>query len=287
VSGPSTANSDFERLLEYLRQNRGFDFTGYKRPSLMRRVTGRMQAVNIEGFPEYLDYLEVHPEEFVALFNTVLINVTSFFRDEPTWKFLAEVVCRRSLAAKRKTCRFAPGAPAAPRERKLTPSLCSWLKRLAKTGFITKVKIYATDVDEEALITARQATYSEKAVQAVPPDLREKYFERITGSYVLNSELRHAVIFGRHDLVQDATILPAGRAALAGRSGLCRRQDRHACEHPAALERRRHAESGYSPHSGARERSAAGDMHHVQRRHSRASFGSRTRERADGVENRP
>jgi two-component system CheB/CheR fusion protein len=101
VSGPSTANSDFERLLEYLRQNRGFDFTGYKRPSLMRRVTGRMQAVNIEGFPEYLDYLEVHPEEFVALFNTVLINVTSFFRDEPTWKFLTEVVLPQIVSGKK------------------------------------------------------------------------------------------------------------------------------------------------------------------------------------------
>ena len=62
MSEPSTPNGEFERLLEYLRQNRGFDFTGYKRPSLMRRVIGRMQAVNIEGFPEYLDYLEVHPE---------------------------------------------------------------------------------------------------------------------------------------------------------------------------------------------------------------------------------
>src|SRR4026207_1310608 len=87
-----TPDREFEQLLEYLRQNRGFDFSGYKRPSLLRRVTKRMQLVNVESFPDYIDYLEVHPEEFTALFNTILINVTSFFRDESSWKFLAESV---------------------------------------------------------------------------------------------------------------------------------------------------------------------------------------------------
>ena len=78
-------DKQFENLLYYLQQNRGFDFTGYKRPSLMRRVTKRMQMVNVDSFVDYLDYLEVHPEEFSQLFNTILINVTSFFRDPQAW----------------------------------------------------------------------------------------------------------------------------------------------------------------------------------------------------------
>lgn len=69
----------FEEILQYLRRARGFDFTGYKRSSLKRRVLRRMQTLNIETYETYLDYLQIHQEEFVPLFNTILINVTSFF----------------------------------------------------------------------------------------------------------------------------------------------------------------------------------------------------------------
>ncbi|MGD2049385.1 MAG: chemotaxis protein CheR, partial [Chloroflexota bacterium] len=89
MSPEGERNIAFERLLKYLRQNRGFDFTDYKRASLMRRVSKRMADVGVEGFEEYQDYLEVHPEEFVELFNTILINVTSFFRDKEAWDYLA------------------------------------------------------------------------------------------------------------------------------------------------------------------------------------------------------
>ena len=54
---------DFESLLDYLKRSRGFDFTGYKRGSLERRVTKRMQSVEVASFADYLDYLEVHPED--------------------------------------------------------------------------------------------------------------------------------------------------------------------------------------------------------------------------------
>ena len=88
-----------EALLEYLRISRGFDFTGYKRPSLARRVTKRVQALNLQGFGDYLDYLEVHPEEFATLFNTMLINVSSFFRDAPAWECLRADMLPKLLAA--------------------------------------------------------------------------------------------------------------------------------------------------------------------------------------------
>ena len=82
---PVSNSKDLEALLEYLKRTRGFDFTGYKRASLERRITKRMLAAGIGSMADYLDFLEVHPEEFAALFNTVLINVTSFFRDLSTW----------------------------------------------------------------------------------------------------------------------------------------------------------------------------------------------------------
>src|SRR5690242_15885676 len=96
----SAADRDLELLLDYLKRNRGFDFTGYKRGSLGRRIQKRMQAVNVGGFTEYVDYLEVHPEEFSALFNTILINVTSFFRDDAAWASLQNDVLPELLARK-------------------------------------------------------------------------------------------------------------------------------------------------------------------------------------------
>src|SRR4051794_38843073 len=81
-----------DRLLEYLKANRGFDFTGYKRSSLERRIAKRMEAVGCKDYAEYEDYLEVHPDEFAELFDTILINVTSFFRDATAWQHLQEEV---------------------------------------------------------------------------------------------------------------------------------------------------------------------------------------------------
>src|SRR5947209_19697944 len=83
---------DVEALLEYLKRTRGFDFTGYKRATLMRRIAKRLQSVGCEGFADYIDFLEVHPEEFGILFDTILINVTAFFRDQPAWQYLADEV---------------------------------------------------------------------------------------------------------------------------------------------------------------------------------------------------
>ena len=204
MSAAEANNHEFEQLLEYLRQNRGFDFTGYKRPSLMRRVVKRMQSVNVDKFPDYLDYLEVHPEEFTALFNTILINVTSFFRDEASWKFLAETILPQVLTNKTpdKPLRMWSAGCASGEEAYSLAMLMA--EALGKTGLHQKVKIYATDVDDDALGMARQAIYNEKDVQGVPAELREKYFESLNGRCAINGELRRAVIFGRHDLVQDA-----------------------------------------------------------------------------------
>src|SRR5579871_4539443 len=89
----------FETLLDYLRDSRGFDFTGYKRASLHRRVDKRMARIGVQGYENYLDYLQVHPSEFGELFNEILINVTSFFRDPEAWSFLAAKILPEIAAA--------------------------------------------------------------------------------------------------------------------------------------------------------------------------------------------
>ncbi len=97
---PAEQDNDFEALLLYLQQSRGFDFTGYKRSTLVRRVQKRMGQVSIGDFAEYLDYLQVHPDEFAQLFNTILINVTGFFRDTDAWTFLGQEILPRFIGPK-------------------------------------------------------------------------------------------------------------------------------------------------------------------------------------------
>ena len=82
----------FEELVEYIRQSRAFDFTGYKRASLQRRIDKRLRGIGFNDYEEYRDYLEAHPQEFIELFNTILINVTGFFRDLPMWVHLRDAV---------------------------------------------------------------------------------------------------------------------------------------------------------------------------------------------------
>ncbi|HEY1373386.1 MAG TPA: CheR family methyltransferase [Candidatus Binatia bacterium] len=196
----------FESMLFYLQQHRGFDFTGYKRPSLMRRVGRRMQMVGIENFADYTDYLEVHPEEFSQLFNTILINVTSFFRDPPAWKFLCESVLPKLLDEKGDRHIRIWSAGCASGEEAYSLAIL-FADAMGFEPFKQQVKIYATDVDEEALNVARQAMYTAKSLESIEDEaLRRKYFEPVNGRYCFRADLRRSIIFGRHDLVQDAPI---------------------------------------------------------------------------------
>ena len=84
--------------MRYMRDSRGFDFTGYKRSTLMRRVPHRMDQDGCDSFEDYLDLLQATSDEFAALFNTILVNVTAFFRDAPAWEFLKDEAIPSLLA---------------------------------------------------------------------------------------------------------------------------------------------------------------------------------------------
>lgn len=201
----SELNPEFEALLNYIKRNRGFDFTGYKRSSLLRRVDKRMQTVQISSYTDYIDYLEVHPQEFDHLFNTILINVTSFFRDRPAWDYLATEIIPRILARKEPSeqIRIWSAACASGQE---AYTLAILLTQALGVEQFKRVKIYATDVDEEALQQARHGSYNAKEVADISADLLEQYFEGSDSKYTFRKDLRRSVIFGRHDLVTDAPI---------------------------------------------------------------------------------
>ena len=199
-------DESFETLLRYMRDSRGFDFTGYKRTSLMRRVRRRMDQAGYQTFDEYLDMLQASSDEFTALFNTILINVTDFFRDPDAWEFVRTDIIPAMLAERGPSdpIRVWSAGCASGQEAYSLAMLLA--EALGPEDFRQRVKIYATDVDENALTEARAASYDAKAVESVPPDLLTKYFEKINGRYVFHKDLRRAVIFGRNDLVKDAPI---------------------------------------------------------------------------------
>src|SRR5262245_26131417 len=199
-------SKDFEDLLLFVKENRGFDFTGYKRPSLTRRFERRMQSLGIDDFAGYRTRLEEDPDEFVELFNTILINVTSFFRDPSSWEYLAQEIVPRVVEEKPEDGDirvWSPGCASGDEAYSIGMLL---LEALGENEFRERVKIYATDVDEQALTQGRHAMYGPKAVADVPEELREKYFDRFDTRFSVRKNLRRGVIFGRHAVIQDPPI---------------------------------------------------------------------------------
>jgi two-component system CheB/CheR fusion protein len=195
---------ELNRLLEFIHRFRGFDFSGYKRASLQRRLSKRMHEVGTETAADYQDYLEVNPQEFAELFDTILVNVTSFFRDHAAWEYLAEEVIPPLIASGRDPVRVWCAGCATGEEAYTIAIVLA--EALGESQFKERVKIYATDADEIALSHARHATYSPQAVKDIPEELLARYFEEGPQGYSFLPDLRRSVIFGRNDLVQAATI---------------------------------------------------------------------------------
>jgi two-component system CheB/CheR fusion protein len=200
------SDSAFEALLDFLKRSRGFDFTGYKRTSLERRFQRRMNAVGCGSYGDYHDFLEVHPEEYEQLFNTLLINVTEFFRDPAAWDHLRDDVLPKLLAAKADDEPIRVWSAGCSSGQEPYSAAMLLAEQLGHDAYVERVKIYATDIDEEALALARLAIYTPKELESVPPELRSKYFERADQRMAFRKNLRRTVIFGRNNLVSDAPI---------------------------------------------------------------------------------
>jgi two-component system CheB/CheR fusion protein len=196
----------FEALLDFLKRSRGVDFTGYKRTSLERRVRRRMDAIGCTSFGDYLDYLEVHPDEYEQLFETLLINVTEFFRDAPAWAHLQEQVLPELLARKAEDAPVRVWSAGCSSGQEAYTVAIVLAELLGIDAYRERVKIYATDIDEDALNQARLGIYTPKETEMVPADLRTRYFERADQRLAFRKDLRRTVIFGRNNLVQDAPI---------------------------------------------------------------------------------
>jgi two-component system CheB/CheR fusion protein len=193
-------------LLDYLHRARGLDLSGYKRVGLLRRLTKRMRTVGVDGFGEYVRFLETHPAEFTGLLDTLLINVTAFFRDDLPWEFLRTEIIPQIVAQKGPTEAIRVWcAGCATGEEAYTLAIVL-AEAVGIDAFQERVKLYGTDLDNDALAKARMGAYRERDLADVPPELVEKYFDRRDQQFVFRKDLRRCVIFGRNDLLQDAPI---------------------------------------------------------------------------------
>jgi chemotaxis methyl-accepting protein methylase len=190
----------FEALLEHLKTSRGFDFTGYKRSSLMRRVDRRMAQVGITGYADYLDHLELHGDEFTALFNTILINVTGFFRDPEAWEYLSKEVLPGLLAATASTQPlrvWSAGCASGEEAYSLT-------MLFADEGLLDRVHVVATDISRAAIERGRAACYRDWSFRALDTPLVERHFRSQGRLRVVNDALRKRVVFKQLNLATDA-----------------------------------------------------------------------------------
>jgi two-component system, chemotaxis family, CheB/CheR fusion protein len=196
----------FDALLEFLDFKRGLDFTGYKRASLERRIRRRMDQAECATFDAYVDYLEVHPEEYDALLDTILINVTEFFRDSETWDHLRQATLPALLADKPRgdPIRVWSAGCATGQEAYTLAMVLADI--LGEEELLARVKIYATDIDEKALAHARQAVFAEREIESVPAEWRERFFEARPQGHAFRKDLRRTLIFGRNNLISDAPI---------------------------------------------------------------------------------
>jgi two-component system CheB/CheR fusion protein len=141
-----------------IKQNRGFDFSGYKTTSLQRRFLQRMKTVGIDNYDAYIDYLEVDPGEFTELFNTIMINVTAFLCDSEAWEYVYNYVFPKIIQNKsdNEPIRIWSAGVASGEEAYSIAMLLA--EHLGFYAFKQRVKIFATDMDEDALVKARAAS---------------------------------------------------------------------------------------------------------------------------------
>lgn len=209
----SEIEPEFKALIHFIQESRGVDFRGYKKTSLRRRIMRRMNEVGLSEFPSYHSFLEAHPQEFEELLNTVLINVTSFFRDPEAWEALRANVIPKILErpSHKEGAEIRVWSVGCASGEEPYSVAMLFAEALGTEHFCNRVKIYATDLDDDALRIARHATYAPRDVEGVPAEMLAKYFERTNNHYVFQRELRKCVIFGRHNVVHDA---PIGRIDL-------------------------------------------------------------------------
>src|SRR4051812_48481324 len=210
VSGEELAPEQKEqqlllRFLNQLREQTGIDFAQYKRPTILRRLRRRMAAVRTPTLTEYVRFAARNPNEYERLASTFLIKVTEFFRDPELYELLRRDVIPRLIAE----------AADNDRELRIWSAGCATGEEAYSLAILVAealgdelprhpVRIFATDLDNDAITFARRGVYSRSAVANLSEEMIERYFVQSNDEYEIRKNIRAMTIFGQHDLAQRA-----------------------------------------------------------------------------------
>jgi len=203
---PSKVDEDAEildRICGSVRRHVGHDFSGYKRATLLRRIRRRQQVRGAADLQRYAELLEASPEEGSLLFRDIVIGVTSMFRDPEAFEALAEKVVPELLARADPDEPIRIWVPGCSTGEEAYSLAILVLEAIRASGRNRRFTIFASDIDERALETARQGAYPQGIAAQVSEDRLHRYFERREGGFLVRNVLRESCLFASHDLVRD------------------------------------------------------------------------------------
>lgn len=197
----------YGQIINLLTEQTGTDFSNYKPSTINRRLQKRLDHLEKSSYEQYLKWLRTHPSEVDSLFKSLLIGVTRFFRDSEVFQSL-ELHLLSLLQHKNhgESLRIWVAGCASGEEVYTIAMIVQDL--LHKEGLQLQVQIFATDISDSSIITARQAIYSEESLGRLPDEMRQKYFQiSRNGYYQVNKSIRSMVLFSRHDLTVNPPFL--------------------------------------------------------------------------------
>ncbi|HOX67138.1 MAG TPA: chemotaxis protein CheB [Burkholderiaceae bacterium] len=193
----------FGQILALLRAGTGHDFAQYKQSTIGRRIERRMAQHLIEDPEIYARYLKEHPSELKVLFRELLINVTSFFRDAEAFDLMKSEILPALLVGKPAgyTMRVWVAGCATGEE---AYSIAMILRELIDTTHPElKLQLYSTDLDDDAIATARAGLYPLNIAQDVSAERLRRFFNQEDAGYRVKKEIREMVVFAVQSVIKD------------------------------------------------------------------------------------
>ena len=201
---PSTREEPvFGKILELLRAQTGVDFSNYKRNTLHRRITRRMVLHRLDGLPEYLRMLQEKHSEVQALYQDVLINVTSFFRNPDSYEALKTTVFPKLTESRGNQDPLRVWALGCSTGEEAYSLAMTFVEYLEAAGRHVPMQVFATDVNGTGIERARSGFYPKGITQDVSPERLRRFFTEVDGRYRISKQVRDMCVFARQNALSD------------------------------------------------------------------------------------
>ena len=197
------AEEDVARIFLLVRDTTGVDFSQYKPSTTKRRILRRMALHKIENMKVYAQRLQEDPREIDALFEDFLINVTSFFRDPEIFELLKKTVFPAMFQGRAPSDTIRIWVPACSTGEEAYSIAMIALEAMREKETSISLQVFATDINDSALETARAGSYPEGIAQDVSPERLRKFFAKTSSGYQINKAIRESCIFARQNLAKD------------------------------------------------------------------------------------